>query len=109
VGKGPVFSFFLVKTYIPGGWGFTFTSKSIIYEADRQDEFAPINGADGVDCPATSAATTTARNAAWLEKADRTLDCVIEIAPSFALYAADVAAKKGRVAEIHPGDRVYLE
>ena len=94
-----------------------FTSKSIIYETDRQDEFAPIKGADGIDCPATSAATTTARNAAWLEKAgvkvprkaDGTPDCVIEIASSFALYLEDVAAKKDRVPEIHAGDQVFLE
>jgi UDP-N-acetylglucosamine/UDP-N-acetylgalactosamine diphosphorylase len=93
------------------------TSKSIIYETDRQDEFAPIKTADGVDCPATSAATTTARNAQWLEragvkvprKADGTPDCMIEIAPSFALYADDVGAKKDRVPAIRAGDRVYLE
>jgi UDP-N-acetylglucosamine/UDP-N-acetylgalactosamine diphosphorylase len=93
------------------------TTKSIIYETDRQDEFAPIKNADGIDSPQSSSDTTTARNAAWLEsagihvprKGDGTPDCVIEIAPSFALYQQDVPAKKGRVPAIRPGDRIYLE
>ena len=38
--------------------------RSIIYETDRLDEFAPIKQAEGIDSPATSAAWTTKRNAA---------------------------------------------
>lgn len=92
------------------------TKTSIIYETDRQDEFAPIKNADGLDSPKTSHETTTTRNAEWLEKAgikvprkaDGTPDCVIEIASSFALYPNDIPAKKDKVPAIKPGDLVYL-
>ena len=93
------------------------TQVSDVYETDRLDEFAPIKQAQGIDSPATSHATTTKRNAMWLEqagikvprKADNTADCTIEIASSFALYAGDIPAKKSQVPAIHPGDKVYLE
>jgi UDP-N-acetylglucosamine/UDP-N-acetylgalactosamine diphosphorylase len=95
------------------------TDKSIIYETDRLDEFAPIKNAEGVDSAQSSQEITTERNAQWLEKAGIKVprkadgkggpDCVIEIAPSFALYPLDVAAKKAKVPPIKPGDRVYLE
>jgi UDP-N-acetylglucosamine/UDP-N-acetylgalactosamine diphosphorylase len=92
------------------------TQTSIIYETDRLDEFAPIKQAEGIDSPATSEATTSQRNAQWLEaagvkvprKADGTVDAVIEIASSFALYPQDVIAKKGEVPAIAPGSKVYL-
>jgi UDP-N-acetylglucosamine/UDP-N-acetylgalactosamine diphosphorylase len=92
------------------------TRNSIIYETDRLDEFAPIKQAEGVDSPATSEATTTLRNAQWLEqagvkvprKADGTPDCIIEIASSFALYPEDLLRKKDRLPTIKPGDRIYL-
>ena len=90
------------------------TTKSIIYETDRLDEFGPIKQPTGIDSTESSHATTTKRNAEWLEKAgikvprkaDGTPDCVIEIASSFALYPQDVRGKK--VPEIKPGDKVYL-
>lgn len=92
------------------------TSSSIIYETHRTDEFAPIKNPDGVDSAVSSKAITTERNAGWLEaagisvplKADKTPDCVIEIAPSFAIYPADVAEKKDKVPAIEPGALVYL-
>jgi UDP-N-acetylglucosamine/UDP-N-acetylgalactosamine diphosphorylase len=93
------------------------TQASIIYETDRTDEFAPIKQAEGIDSPTTSEATTTKRNAEWLEaagvkvprKADGTVDAVIEIASSFALYPQDVVAKKDKVPAIAPGAKIYLE
>jgi len=92
------------------------TKASIIYETDRQDEFAPIKNADGLDSPKTSHETTTKRNAEWLEKAgikvprkaDGTPDCVIEIASSFALYPNDIPANKDKVPAIKEGDQIYL-
>jgi UDP-N-acetylglucosamine/UDP-N-acetylgalactosamine diphosphorylase len=91
------------------------TRKSIIYEADRPDEFAPIKQATGIDSPATSEAWTTKRNAEWLEQAGVKIprnekgeaDCVIEIAPSFALYAEDI--KAAAVPEVRAGMKLYLE
>jgi UDP-N-acetylglucosamine/UDP-N-acetylgalactosamine diphosphorylase len=92
------------------------TRQSIVYETDRIDEFAPIKNAEGVDSPASSAAITTERNARWLEaaglrvprKPDGTPDCVIEIAPSFALYPDDVKAQTRAIPPIAPGAKIYL-
>ena len=58
-----------------------------------------------------------ARAAGWLETADVHIpkkpdgspDCVIEIAPGFALSAGDVKAKADKIPEIKPGDSVYFE
>jgi len=93
------------------------TKTSIVYETDREDEFAPIKQSEGVDSVETSRAITTARNAHWLKmagvsvprKPDGTPDCVIEMAWSFALYPEDVKRKKAAVPAIGAGAEVYLE
>ncbi len=77
--------------------------KSIIYETNRQEEFAPIKNADGVgeivpDSPAHSLLLQTERNAAWLElhaatvarKIDGSADAVIEISPLTAIESSDL-------------------
>jgi len=56
------------------------------------------------------------RAANWLESADVNVprkpdgsaDCVIEIAPSFALKKEDVKAKRKQIPAISPGDVIYL-
>ena len=91
--------------------------KSVILETTRQEEFAPVKNADGQDSPATCRAMMVCRAAEWLEsagvfvprRADNTPDCIIEMAASFAVEKADVAARAGCVPVIKPGDRVYLE
>ncbi|HVS70606.1 MAG TPA: UDPGP type 1 family protein [Phycisphaerae bacterium] len=93
------------------------TRQSIIYETNRLDEFAPIKNAQGIDSPASSIATTTQRNAMWLEaagavvpkKTDGTPDCLIEISSHFALYASDVYARRAQLPPIAPGSNVYLD
>lgn len=93
------------------------TDKSIIYETDRLDEFAPIKQAEGIDSPATSAAWTTKRNAMWLQQAGVKIprdekgeaDCVIEISPIFALYAEDINDKAWGLPEVWPGVELCLE
>ena len=58
-----------------------------------------------------------ARAADWLEaagieiprKTDGTPDCLIEIAPSFALYKEDVKTKTDRIPQVNPGDTIYLK
>ena len=90
---------------------------SMVYEADRVDEFAPIKNADGVDSITSSRQITTQRNAQWLQaadikvphKPDGTPDCSIEIAASFALYPEDVKGKTTHIPVIKPGDCVYLQ
>ena len=57
-----------------------------------------------------------ARAAAWLEsagaavprKSDGSADCLLEIAPGFALEKEDVRAKLDRISKIKPGDKIYL-
>jgi hypothetical protein len=58
----------------------------------------------------------TERAAAWLEqarvkvprKADGTPDCVLEIAPSFALTPEDLKSKLDQIVPIKPGSDLYL-
>jgi UDP-N-acetylglucosamine/UDP-N-acetylgalactosamine diphosphorylase len=92
------------------------TRKSIIYETDRLDEFAPIKNPTGVDSAQSSVEITTERNARWLEaagavvprKPDGKVDALIEISSAFALYPQDVIAKKDKLPAIPPGDQIYI-
>jgi UDP-N-acetylglucosamine/UDP-N-acetylgalactosamine diphosphorylase len=91
-------------------------SSSIILDIDRAEQFAPTKNATGVDSAESCRAMMVDRAARWLEaagikvprKADGSCDCVIDMAPSFALEPADVKAKRDQVGPIKPGDKVYL-
>jgi UDP-N-acetylglucosamine/UDP-N-acetylgalactosamine diphosphorylase len=91
-------------------------SKSVILETLRSEEFAPVKNAAGVDSVKSARGMIVARSAAWLESAgvavprkpDGSVDCLIEIAPSFALEKDDVKAKLSQIPEIKPMDRIYL-
>jgi UDP-N-acetylglucosamine/UDP-N-acetylgalactosamine diphosphorylase len=91
-------------------------SKSIILETLRDEEFAPTKNATGVDSVITSRQMLITRAASWLESAgvkiprkpDGSPDCIIEIAPSFALTKQNVADKSGKIPAIKPGDKIYL-
>jgi len=91
-------------------------SKSIIFETIRAQEFGPVKNATGVDSAESSKQLQIERAASWLEAAGVNVprkdtgqaDCVIEIAPSFALSAEDVKNKAAQVLQIHPGDKIYL-
>ena len=91
-------------------------SKSIILETLRSEEFAPTKNATGVDSVQTTKQMMVARAAAWLEsagaavprKSDGSADCLLEIAPGFALEKEDVRAKLDRISKIKPGDKIYL-
>lgn len=71
---------------------------SIVMEAERVDEFAPIKNAEGSDSPATCREIQTERAARWLEacgvrvlrRADGAADCTIEISPLTAWGAEDL-------------------
>ncbi len=93
--------------------------KSIIYEADRIDEFAPIKNADGpgaVDCPATSKAIQTERAARWLEargvKIPRDgkgqVRATIEITQRTAIHPEDLVDLKDLPREVAADERVLL-
>ena len=91
-------------------------SKSVILETIRNEEFAPVKNASGADSRQTSKALMVARAADWLEaagcavprKADGSPDCLIEIAPGFALEKNDVKAKIKLTPKIKPKDKIYL-
>lgn len=75
--------------------------RSIVMEALRVEEFAPIKNATGADSPESCRGVQTLRAATWLKKAgatvpmkaDGTPDCVIELSPLMAMDADEVAAK----------------
>ena len=56
------------------------------------------------------------RAAAWLESAgvkiprkpDGSPDCIVEIAPNFALTREDVIKKRDKIPAIKPVDKIYL-
>jgi len=91
-------------------------SKSIILQTLRNEEFAPTKNATGVDSVDTTRQMMVTRAAAWLEsvgvaipkKPDGSIDCILEIAPSFALEKDDIKTKLNRIPQIKPGDRIYL-
>ncbi len=91
-------------------------SKSIILHILRSQEFAPTKNAAGLDSVETTRRMMVARAADWLESAGVTIpkkpdgspDCLIEIAPSFALEKDDVKAKLTQIPEIKPNDKLYL-
>lgn len=72
---------------------------SIVYEADRVEEFGPIKNATGVDSVVTSKALQTERAARWLEargvkvprSAEGKPDCTIEISPKTATCSAELS------------------
>ncbi len=91
-------------------------SKSIILQTKRSEEFAPAKNATGVDSVEVTQRMMIDRAAYWLEAAgvavpknsDGTVDCLLEIAPSFALEKEDIKAKLNQIPEIKPKDKIYL-
>jgi UDP-N-acetylglucosamine/UDP-N-acetylgalactosamine diphosphorylase len=91
--------------------------KSIIVDLVRSEQFAPVKNSTGEDSVETTRRMMVERAAAWLESAgvevprkpDGSVNGVIEIAPSFALDKADIAAQRNQIPPIRPGDQVYLE
>jgi UDP-N-acetylglucosamine/UDP-N-acetylgalactosamine diphosphorylase len=91
-------------------------SKSIILQTVRSEEFAPTKNATGVDSAEVTRRMMTECAANWLEsvgvnipkKPDGTLDCLLEIAPSFALEKDDVKAKLNQIPTIKAKDKIYL-
>jgi UDP-N-acetylglucosamine/UDP-N-acetylgalactosamine diphosphorylase len=92
------------------------TERSVILEIDRSEQFAPTKNATGPDSVETTRQMMIGRAAKWLESAgikvprhaDGSPDCVLEIAPSFALDPQDIKDKRDKVPTIQPGDQVYL-
>jgi UDP-N-acetylglucosamine/UDP-N-acetylgalactosamine diphosphorylase len=91
-------------------------SKSFILRTVRDEEFAPVKNASGPESPQTSRQAMAARAARWLESAgvaiphrpDGSADCLLEIAPGFALERDDIKAKLNQIPKIKPNDKIYL-
>ncbi|MDD5010813.1 MAG: UDPGP type 1 family protein [Phycisphaerae bacterium] len=93
--------------------------KSIILETIRSGEFAPVkeDQCEGPDNPAAAKKMMIARWASWLaqagvqipKKPDGSIDCVVEIAPSFAVCIEDVEKKEDKIPKIKAGGTAYLE
>jgi len=91
-------------------------SKSVILQTIRSEEFAPTKNATGVDSVETTRQMMTARAADWLESAgvtiprkpDGSVDCVLEIAPSFAVEKEDIKEKLDQIPRIKPKAKVYI-
>ncbi|HUW19036.1 MAG TPA: UDPGP type 1 family protein [Sedimentisphaerales bacterium] len=91
-------------------------SKSIILQTLRKEEFAPAKNATGTDSAETARQMMVARAADWLESAgvniprkdDGSPDCLIEIAPGFAVEKDDIGARLSQIPSIKPKDKLYL-
>ena len=91
--------------------------QSVVLQTLREEEFAPVKNAAGVDSAEVTRQMMVNRAAAWLEaagvkvsrKPDGTPDCVLEISPAFALTPQDLKAKRSHIPEIKPGSELYLE
>jgi len=91
--------------------------KSIIFEIERDDQFAPIKNATGVDSLESSQRLQIERAARWMEsagvkvprKTDGSADLLIEISPLFALDSEELAGKGVQLNQpLKAGDTVYL-
>ncbi len=92
-------------------------SKSIILQTQRAEEFAPTKNLTGLDSAQTARQMMIDRAADWLEAAgvniprkhDGSPDCILEIAPGFALTREDLAEKLDRIPRIGPGEKLCLD
>jgi UDP-N-acetylglucosamine/UDP-N-acetylgalactosamine diphosphorylase len=91
-------------------------SESVILQTVRSEEFAPTKNATGVDSTETTRQMMVDRAADWLESAgvtvprkpDGSVDCLLEIAPGFALEKEDIKEKLDQVPQIKPKAKVYI-
>jgi UDP-N-acetylglucosamine/UDP-N-acetylgalactosamine diphosphorylase len=91
-------------------------SKSIILQTVRSEEFAPTKNATGIDSVETTRQMMTARAADWLESAgvtvprkpDGSVNCLLEIAPSFALEKEDIKEKIHLIPDIKPSGKIFI-
>jgi len=89
--------------------------KSLVYETDRLEEFAPIKNATGTDSAESSRQLQSERTARWLESAgvkvprhaDGSLNAIIELSPLTALTPDDLKPAAASLT-ITPGARITI-
>lgn len=89
---------------------------SIVYETEREEEFAPIKNAEGVDSAESSRVLQTMRAAKWLrsigveipEDKEGNPDCTIELSPLTALEPKDLREAPNLPKRIEQGQRIAL-
>jgi UDP-N-acetylglucosamine/UDP-N-acetylgalactosamine diphosphorylase len=89
--------------------------KSLVYETDRLEEFAPIKNATGVDSAESSKDLQSSRAARWLESvgvkiprhSNGTVNALIELSPLTAIAPEDLKPKAPSIT-IEPGARITL-
>jgi UDP-N-acetylglucosamine/UDP-N-acetylgalactosamine diphosphorylase len=89
---------------------------SVILTTSREEEFAPIKNASGVDSLPSSQLMQIERAARWMELAgvqvprheDGRADVLIEISPLFAPDAETLIQKRNQLRPLQEGDIVYL-
>ena len=87
----------------------------LIFEANREENFAPVKNAEGNDSPASSRAALNARSARLFQqaglpfplKADGTPDAVVEISERAIQTPQEL--RHANPPALHPGDKLYLE
>ena len=76
-------------------------ARSLVYEVERVDEFAPIKNAEGADSPASSRELQIERAAGWLESAGVSVsrdaqgrvEGVVEVSPARAMISEDLSGE----------------
>jgi len=93
-----------------------FANNPVLLEVDRREEFAPVKNKEGKESPASSRKAQICRAARWLGDAGVNVppkpngepDVVIEIAPSYALDAADVKDRVKNTTTLVAGETIYV-
>lgn len=89
----------------------------LVYTTERGEEFSPVKNPQGVDSLISSRRDQIRRHAAWLEAcgvkvprdAAGEVLATIEISPLYAATLDQFTSRKPALAEIKPGDVLYLE
>jgi UDP-N-acetylglucosamine/UDP-N-acetylgalactosamine diphosphorylase len=89
--------------------------RTLILEMSREEQFAPVKNATGIDSVESSRDLIMERGATWLtaagipvpRKPDGSLDCLIELSPRRYLFAEDVAAAKAAITPPKRGEKNY--
>jgi len=88
----------------------------LVLEVDRQEEFSPVKNAKGVDSVESAMRDQVCRAVRWLEEAgakipkghDGEPGITVEIAPSYALTAEDVARRVSKPPVFERGETIYI-